>query len=336
MKNTLKYICMMVLVALAVTSCHKTKEEQPRRSTFQATTGYVEFEDLDLNKAYIAPDRKIHFEEGDVVMVFNLSKEHPSQSHCATYETVGEGDTVAFQNCNWGQVAEDPLDGGYFAYYSGNFISGDGIEHYVITELSEGENKCKFFLSPTQTYREDMVSRNALPLVASVDSVQLSDANFTFKSPCGILSLKPYEANPRSVAQIEFVDNSYNLSGWLEFILDEFDCDTMIAAYNSFLISDPQSLEEWKTKVGYQLSGPDMGYSVTLNVDPPVHLGTSKANTPTFNVVLPPLAFYNGGRIIFSFSDGSVKDFVIPLSEINKFIMKPNTLKSIGLNLDNF
>ena len=67
----MKYICMMVLVALAVTSCHKTKEEQPRRSTFQATTGYVEVEDSDLNKVYISSDYKIHFEEGDVVMLFN-------------------------------------------------------------------------------------------------------------------------------------------------------------------------------------------------------------------------------------------------------------------------
>ena len=67
MKNTMKYICMMVLVALAVTSCHKTKEEQPRRSTFQATAGYVEVEDSDLNKVYIGSDNKIYFEEGDVI-----------------------------------------------------------------------------------------------------------------------------------------------------------------------------------------------------------------------------------------------------------------------------
>ena len=327
MKNTLKYICMMVLVALAVTSCHKTKEEQPRRSTFQATTGYVEFEDLDLNKAYIAPDRKIHFEEGDVVMVFNLSKEHPSQSHCATYETVGEGDTVAFQNCNWGQVAEDPLDGGYFAYYSGNFISGDSIEHYVITELSEGENRCKFFLSPTQTYREDMVSKNAMPLVASVDSVQLSDANFTFKSPCGILALKPYEAAQRNVTEIKIVDNSLSLSGWVEMMVDEFDFDEMTDAF------DNDGWEEWKTKVGYQLTGPNMGRSVTLNIDPPVQLGKTKADTPVFNIVLPPFALSGGFHIIFTFSDGSVTDCNI---SANVITIKPNVRSGANLNLGNY
>lgn len=329
MKNTLKYICMMVLVALAVTSCHKTKEEQPRRSTFQATTGYVESEDLDLNKVYISSDYKIYFEEGDVVMLFNLSKEHPSQSHCATYETVGEGDTVAFQNCNWGQVAEDPLDGGYFAYYSGNFISGDGIEHYVITELSEGENRCKFFLSPTQTYREDMVSRNALPLVASVDSVQLSDANFTFKSPCGILSLKPYEANPRSVTQIEIVDDSLNISGWVELIVDEFNYKEMERAFN---IGD-SSWEAWKTKVGYQLTGPNMGNSVTLNINSPVQLGSSSASTSVFNIVLPPLALSFGGHIIFTFSDGSLMDCDIPANVIT---IRPNVCRVKGLNLDDY
>ena len=329
MKNTMKYMCMIALVALVVTSCNKTKEEQPRRSTFQATTGYVEFEDLDLNKVYISSDYKIYFEEGDVVMLFNLSKEHPSQSHCATYEAVEEGDTVTFQNCNWGQVAEDPLDAGYFAYYSGNFISGDSIEHYVITELSEGENKCKFFLSPTQTYREDMVSRNALPLVASVDSVQLSDANFTFKSPCGILSLKPYEANPRSVTQIEIVDDSLNISGWVELIVDEFNYKEMERAFN---IGD-SSWEAWKTKVGYQLTGPNMGNSVTLNINSPVQLGSSSASTSVFNIVLPPLALSFGGHIIFTFSDGSLMDCDIPANVIT---IRPNVCRVKGLNLDNF
>lgn len=323
----MKYMCMIALVALAVTSCHKTKEEQPRRSTFQATTGYVEVEDLDLNKAYLAPDRKIYFEEGDVVMLFNLSKEHPSQSHCATYEAVGEGNTVTFQNCNWGQVAEDPLDGGYFAYYSGNFISGDGIEHYVITELSEGENRCKFFLSPTQTYREDMVSRNALPLVASVDSVQLSDANFTFNAICGIWALKPYEAAQRNVTKIEIVDNSLNLSGWVEMMVDEFDFDEMTDAFKY------DGWEEWKTKVGYQLTGPNMGNSVTLNVDPPVQLGSSSASTSVFNIVLPPFALSGGFHIIFTFSDGSVTDCVIPANAIT---IKPNVRSSANLNVGNF
>ena len=330
MKNTMKYMCMIALVALAVTSCNKTKEEQPRRSTFQATTGYVESEDLDLNKVYISSDYKIYFEEGDVVMLFNLSKEHPSQSHCATYETVGEGNTVTFQNCFWGQVAENPLDGGFFAYYSGNFISGDSIEHYVITELSEGENKCKFFLSPTQTYREDMVSRNALPMVASVkDDNQLADANFTFKRPCGILQLRPFETNPREVTQIEIVDNSFNLSGWVEMIVDEFDYDEMVSAFN---IGD-SSWEAWKTKVGYQLTGPNMGHSVTLNVNPPVQLGTSKPTTPTFNVVLPPLALSGGFHFIFTFSDGSVTDCDIPA---NLITIKPNVLSNANLNLDHY
>ena len=328
MKNTMKYMCMMALVALAVTSCNKTKEEQPRRSTFQATTGYVESEDLDLNKVYISSDYKIYFEEGDVVMLFNLSKEHPSQSHCATYETVGEGDTVAFQNCNWGQVAENPLDGGFFAYYSGNFISGDSIEHYVITELSEGENKCKFFLSPTQTYREDMVSRNALPMVASVkDDNQLADANFTFKRPCGILALKPYEAAQRNVTKIEIVDNSLNLSGWVEMMVDEFDFDEMTDAF------DNDGWEEWKTKVGYQLTGPNMGRSVTLNVDPPVQLGKTKADTPVFNIVLPPFALSGGFHIIFTFSDGSVTDCNI---SANVITIKPNVRSGANLNLGNY
>ena len=325
----MKYICMMVLVALAVTSCHKTKEEQPRRSTFQATAGYVEVEDSDLNKVYIGSDNKIYFEEGDVVMLFNLSKEHPSQSHCATYETVGEGNTVTFQNCFWGQVAENPLDGGYFAYYSGNFISGDSIEHYVITELSEGENKCKFFLSPTQTYRQDMVSRNALPMVASVDSVQLSDANFKFKIPCGILSLKPYEANPREVTQIEFIDDSLNISGWVEMMVDEFDYGEMVRALN---IGD-SSWEAWKTKVGYQLTGPNMGNSVTLNINSPVQLGTSDASTSVFNIVLPPLALSFGGHIIFTFSDGSVTDCDIPANAIT---IRPNVFRVKKLNLDDY
>lgn len=324
----MKYMCMIALVALAVTSCNKTKEEQPRRSTFKATTEDVEFEDLDESRAYIDTN-KICFETGDVVMLFNLSKEHPSQSHCATYEAIEAGNKVTFQNCYLGQVAEDQLDGGYFAFYSGNFISGDSIEHHVITELSEGENKSKFFLSPTQTYRQDMVAKNALHLVASVkDDTQLADVNLTFESTFGILSLKPYESNPRSVTQIKIIDNALDLSGWVELILDEFDYDEMVRAFN---IGD-SSWEAWKTKVGYQHTGPNMGNSVTLNIDPPVQLGTSKPNTPTFNIVLPPMALYNGCHIVLTFSDGSVKDCTISNGSL---LIKPNVIKNVGMNLDN-
>ncbi|MBQ5456118.1 MAG: hypothetical protein IIT63_09865, partial [Prevotella sp.] len=138
MKRVIRCFCMIALVALAFTSCKK----QEQKSTVMIKT--QELVDMDENRAYIASNNKIMFEQGDVVMIFNIDNEVPTHSHCAQYAAVQEGNFVRFENCGTGEVAEDILDA-YYAFYPGG-------ANNIHTEMAGGENKCQFYVAPTQEY----------------------------------------------------------------------------------------------------------------------------------------------------------------------------------------
>ena len=335
-------MCMIALLTFAFASCNKTEEEaKPHRSTFKACIEDPIYEDEDGGRAYLNLSRQIKFESGDVVMLFNLSTDNPLKSHCATYEAVPDDNTthVDFQNCDLGEVAENMLDDGFYAYYPGNIDTDEGIERYVITELSGGLNKSKFLISPYQTYRENTVSRNALYLAAKVDTVaNLTEAYFKFKCICGILALQPYEAARRSVKKIEIVDNEFPLTGWVELIMPELDPDEMTSMFNNYDPSNPAyvaQLAAYKERIGYAVdTTSDYGYKVTLNCEEAVQLGESRADTPVFYIVLRPLALSQGFHIVFTFDDGSVKD--VDLSYYHNLLMRPNVIRPVGMNLDIF
>ena len=144
----------------------------------------------------------------------------------------------------------------------------------------------------------------------------------------------PYEAAQRTVTQIQVVDNHFHLSGWVELIIPEVNPTELKALFNSYNTSD-----EWmnaanaiKNRMGYNVT--EAGYSITLNVPEGVQLGTTKANTPKFNIVLRPLALSQGFHIIFTFDNGDTKD--VDLSHIRTLCIKPNPRLDQGLNLDNF
>lgn len=329
MKKVMKCMCMIAVVALAFTSCKKNEQ----KSTIVASTQEFVMQTEDGERAYIENfgNHHIHFEVGDMCMLFNINETVPTQSHACAYEAIEEGDVVHFQNAGWGEIAEDIMDG-FYGFYPG----GPG---QTITELSQGENKCKFFVDPIQEYREDMVSLKDMYMAAKVtpdEATTMTEANFAFKNICGILQLKPYEAAQRTVTSIEIVDNAFNLSGWCELIIPEVDADEMQALFNNFDMSNPTyvaQLQAYLNRVGYNMT--DQGNSITLNVPGGVQLGATKAETPAFNFVLRPLALSQGFHVIFTFDDGSVKD--CDLSHVTSIMMKPNVYRvNQGLNLDNY
>lgn len=336
MKRVFKCMGMMALVALAFTSCKKNEE----KSVFTAATQQMVIEDED--RAYIDQQLKIHFEEGDVCMMFNLSATNPTQSHCATYAAIEDGNIVEFQNCGLGTVAEDALDAGYYAYYPGNV----GGANHIVTELEFGENKAAFLIAANQEYRENKVDLEHMYMASKEDgSANLATSHFTFKNLCGILSLKPYEANPRTVESIEIENYNMNLTGWVELILTELDPIEMVDMFNRWNPNDAAYMTElaaYQARIGYHVydqmgtyvPGGQIGNKVYYHVGG-VQLGTTKANTKAFNIVLRPLAFAMGGKITFHFTEGPDKEVEITsASDIQKYFMKPNVVKSIGLNLD--
>lgn len=335
MKKVFRCLGMMALVALAFTSCKKNEEQ----TTFKASAPQLIIEDED--RAYV-DGLVINFEVNDRVMIMNINETAPEESHCANYKAIQQGSHVEFVNAGEGTVgiAED---GGYYAYYPSFLVQVDEWDFQpdrIITELEFGENKSKFYVSPDQEYRENLVPRKDFYLAGHTTQAQaptLADADFQMKSICGVLELKPYEAAQRTVTSIEIVDNFFTLTGWTELIVPEIDADEMMTLFNGF---DPTSttwmdaLNTWKTETGFNVTGPGKGNSVTLHMPAGgVQLGATKATTPAFNIVLRPLALTYGCHIIFTFDDGNTKD--IDLSTKNLKI-KPNTVKTVGLNMDNY
>lgn len=331
MKRVIRCICMVAIVALAFTSCKKNEQ----KSTVMIMTQEL-VDEVDENRAYMTPGtNQIIFERGDVVMIFNIDEEVPTHSHCAQYEAVQSGNFVTMQNCGTGEVAEDILDA-YYAFYPG------GREH-VYTELSQGQNKSKFFVAPTQEYRPNRVPADAMYMAAKVDDVEhLSqtenpESAFFFRNICGVYDLMLFDANgPSVVKEISITDNTLNLSGWVELIIPEVDPVEMQSLFNNYDPSNAaymQSLSQYLNRVGYNVSGPDKGNTITLTMpEEGVQIGTTQATATHFYMILRPLACSNGYTITVTFADGTVKTREVT----SNHTVAPNVIKHHGFNITNW
>ena len=329
MKRVIRCICMVAIVALAFTSCKKNEQ----KSTVMIMTQEL-VDEVDENRAYMTPGtNQIIFERGDVVMIFNIDEEVPTHSHCAQYEAVQSGNFVTMQNCGTGEVAEDILDA-YYAFYPG------GREH-VYTELSQGQNKSKFFVAPTQEYRPNRVPAEAMYMAAKVDDVEhLSETEnpehaFFFRNICGVYDMMLYDPNGVSVKEITITDHNLHLSGWVELIVPEVDPVEMKALFNNYDPSNPtylNRLNEYINRVGYNVT--EAGYSVTLTMpEDGVQIGTTQGDATHFYMILRPLACFNGYTITVTLADGTVKTKEV--SNPNH-IVSPNVISHHGFNLGNW
>lgn len=331
MKRVIRCFCMIALVALAFTSCKK----QEQKSNVMIVTQQLVDENVDENRAYYDPTSlKIMFEEGDVVMIFNIDNEVPTHSHCAQYEAIQEGNFVTMQNCGTGEVAEDILDA-YYAFYPGG---RDNIR----TEMAGGENKSMFYVAPTQEYRPDRVPLEAMYMAAKVDNVahlhetENPETAFYFRNICGVYDMMLFDPNgPTVVKEIKITDNSFDLSGWVELIIPEVDPVEMQSLFNNY---DPnntaymQSLAQYLNRVGYNVT--EQGNTLTLTMpEEGVQIGTTQATCTHFYMVLRPLALTHGYTIDITFADGSTK--TIDRSDRNHQVA-PNVIKHYGFNLANF
>lgn len=331
MKRVIRCFCMIALVALAFTSCKK----QEQKSNVMIVTQQLVDENVDENRAYFDPTSlKIMFEEGDVVMIFNIDNEVPTHSHCAQYEAIQEGNYVTMQNCGTGEVAEDILDA-YYAFYPGG---RDNIR----TEMAGGENKSMFYVAPTQEYRPDRVPLEAMYMAAKVDNVahlhetENPETAFYFRNICGVYDMMLFDPNgPTVVKEITITDNNFDLSGWVELIIPEVDPVEMQSLFNNY---DPdntaymQTLAQYLNRVGYNVT--EKGNTLTLTMpEEGVQIGTTQATATHFYMVLRPLALTNGYTIDIKFADGSTK--TIDRSDRNHQVA-PNVVKHYGYNLANF
>jgi hypothetical protein len=342
MKKVLKCMGMMALVALAFTSC---KKNETKGITVYANAPQFKVESFDEERLYIDNNGYGYFEQGDVCMLFNISESTPTKSHAALYGATTPGVTnVPFVNIGYGEVGEDMLDG-YYAYYPG------GVGH-MITFLSEGENKCKFYVAPEQEYRPNLVPKDALYNASkgANDNVLMhGNVHFEFYPICGVLALRPYDAAQRTIKKIEIVDNGFNLSGLVELIIPEVDPVELTALFQQYDMTNPtyvQRLEQYKAKVGYHVTGEDvynmltgetdhyvMGNRMTLKFSGDYENGVQlkPAKDESFYIVLRPMALLRGFQVIFTFDDNTTATKTYAASP-TRFI-KPGIVSEQGVNL---
>ena len=324
MKKVLKCMGMMALVALAFTSCKKNEE----KSIIKVST--QELVCVDEDRAYLNDATgKVNFEIGDMCMIFNINEAVPSESEASLYEAIEQGNIVAFTRSGYGHVANDVHDN-YYAFYPG----GPGHTWPTL----EDQNKCKFHVSATQTYRPGKPSMNDLYMCAKSESEHVNDAYFPFNNFMGVLRLFPYEAAQRTVTRIQVVDNFYHLSGWVQLIIPEIDMAEVQSLFNNYDLSNESyvnTLNAWRNRVGLNIT--EAGRSITLEIPDGVQLGNSRATTTGFDIVLRPLAMSQGSHIIFTFVDEqgaeTIKD--VDLSFYHRGAT-PNYRLNLGLNLDNY
>ena len=340
MKKVIRCMGMVVLLALAFTSCKK----QEQQTSFRATVADFITEEGE-DRAYIDDAGKIHFEVGDRLMIFNISVDSAEMSHCATYKCIDDGNIVEFVNSGMGTVGV-ALDGGYYAYYPSTLVAEDPntgfggfVSDRVETELEFGENKSKFFVAPEQTYRTDV---NGKPIISRKDfylaghlthdeAPNLAVANFVMKSICGIWKMQPYDAAQRSVRKIE-IESPHHLTGWVEVIIPEIDDVEMLDLFNRYAANPTGvagELAAYLQRIGYNVT--EGGNKVTLNMpEAGVQLGATKATTPTIPVILRPLALTYGATVKFTFTNGETATKVIAP---NTVLIKPNFQMKNGINL---
>ena len=337
MKNVIRCICMMAIVALAFTSCKKEvqKTTKPTTAIFTITAQDLVDGNVNENRAYFDPTSlKIMFDQGDMVMIFNIDEEVPTNSQCAQYAAVQDGNCVTLQNCGFGEVAEN-VRNAYYAFYP----SGPG---HIQCEFYQGENKARFYVSPTQKYRPNRVPLEAMYMAAKVDNVEHlaqtenPETCFWFRNICGIYDMMLFDPNgPTVVKEIKITDNSFDLSGWVELIIPEVDPVEMQSLFNNY---DPnntaymQSLAQYLNRLGYNVT--EKGNTLTLTMpEEGVQIGTTQATCTHFYMVLRPLALTYGYTIDIKFADGSTK--TIDLSDRNHQVA-PNVIKHYGFNLANY
>lgn len=335
MKRITKLMCLVALLVMVGTSCKKSETKQVFTGTLQDFR--VESVDLDDSKTYIEGTTPM-FEIGDKVMLFNLNYSNPTASQAALYQATASGHSTSFEPVEEG--ISNANQGAFFAYYPGD---------HCYPALSSTENRAYFKLDTIQYYRT-IGSSPVMPEHAmfgasrDADAANIGDAEFTFYQVGGVMNLKLYHADGKSVKSIVVEDKYFHLTGFVSMRVDKVNPIVLTGLLENYDINNPASMSEVDSyihTVGYHAyqANPhvaEAGYfdpkmTVTLDCGAGVPIGTTKATATNFYIGVRPLAFAYGFTITVNYTDGH-QAFV----DVNKdYRMKAGMIKGFSINLKN-
>ena len=318
MKKITRILCMMAVVVLAFTSCKKQENSAKSVVFNHSMESLVTVEDEnEFGKVYYDQNNQIAFEEGDMLMLFDISNDTAVNS---LYELVTSDDQTLLTVVNGWDPLPATTTGAYYAFYPG--------QNVVATNMDE--HRATFRLDDTQIYRNAQVGqktylpKDALYIAAKAEQTTLSAAMFNCRNICGVFKLNLYSPSGKKVKKIEVTDNLVNIVGDVNLKVDKVDPDVMTALLNEYGGSNYQTdLAAYINEVGYNISNP--GKTLTLDCGNGASMGRTKATASPFYLVMRPLALVKGCNIVITFTNGTTKT----ISTSKDIRIRPNTIRNM-------
>jgi hypothetical protein len=240
------------MVALVATSCKKKEEAVKFELSFAETTGFEAGPSIDDEKAYLDPNDSYKFKwnEGDAVMVYNLSKTNPAASVCGLYQSApgSEGQAVASFS---GVPLGAKKDAGFFVFYNPEKAHGD-LQN----------NRETFTVAGTQTYDPAyLMDPTTLVMASEAEVVDEIVVRSTMKHIFGFLNVAIADnLGSKKVSKIVVRDAMWNLTGDLDLNLTEVDTDEFTTLLNQLETSGDteayqNALSIYLTRLGYHAHG---------------------------------------------------------------------------------
>lgn len=337
MKKIAKVLCMVVIVALAFTSCKKKEN---------TTKFFGHVSDLvteDGERAYLQ-GTTVFFEEGDNIVVMKVDENNYTNSRYSIFHAATTGTNVEFVG-EVGLVTAEPTATGdqtFMAVYPGDYCQMSNLNTNDYFNTTDN-GSMYVALRNTMDYR--LV--NGLPGVpakalcmAARDNTTVGDnvnnVHFNFKNIMGVLNLKLKDtsATPKKVTSIVYEDAVLNVTGYVHAKPHEVFYDEFMGYFDAYtdLTTPPAGLAAALTRIGYYVDGPEKGKVITLNCVTPDVNGVQLGATPTsFYMPLRPLAMIGGSSIRVNFEDGS---YIVINDRFSK--VKPNVIKNVTRDVNDY
>lgn len=304
MKKNVKLIgmmCMVALFAVSASSCKKSEENA------EFTVGLGQMHEDPTDRAYVDLNGQFRWNNGDKIMVYNLSSNGNSIAREYTALPGAEGRTTTKFK---GRPVGAKKDLGFRYFYPAGKASGAS---------TLPDNRETFTVSNRQEYNSDyLADPNALVLAGKPES--LSD-NITLDHIFGILNLRINTSRTDSpcVKEIIVEDKAFNLSGQLSLNLGAIESSEEFTSLLDLLeggdATYADEMARYLQSIGYYEDNNGAGKTMTLDCSK-VSNGTTTGVMLTgepkrFRIVLRPGALYRGFRVTIKFMDSNIPDKVV-------------------------
>ena len=316
MKQILRGVCMIALVALAFTSCKK--EDENNAKSFYATAQTMVTED----RAYMEGNMT-NFEEGDQMLMYNVNYDDANQTYYGIYFADFDGHTVQYTYSS-GNIKNHGIrnaNGAFFGFYPAEIVDNGYLHTHA--------NEVMFEIAPIQTYRQKAgyvaLPDEAMAMACKVaDQDVLMDNEFKFKNIMGVLHLVLKSNTNKVVTSIVYEDAAFNVSGRAHVQIDKVDPNLMLTLLNNYgQPGNDAAIANYITNCGWYVDDAGIGLkgkTMTLDCGEGVQLSKTAKH---FYICLRPLAARNGMTITVNFSEG--EPYVISTTNPNNMI-RPNEM----------